>query len=597
MATQTRNPLVARSLSFQHSPVNSPQSASGTLSSAKRARSPEPGQDAGNTSNKRVKSTDTPHSSILARDDLKKKEKDRKRVDRVDRETEFRVKYTRAFPSWVFHFDLGSNQAEPITPHQRDELQQRVIQMGARVDDFFSGEVTHLITNNSTPAFPGKENTLRNQSHPAAFLRSPIRLKGRPAEDRHAGTSEPITKKAIDFQMKVWSALKLQSVLDRCHAPTVRQSHPPSAPSAPPPPPRERSLSRLLETERRHGTTERDPAEKRSDWIYFAKGSRFVLIEDMRQELATIAAVEYTTTKGRDGKERGTWPVLHCHPLARGPFVEYDEREERRRQKADKADREREYDRQRRRSRFKDYQRRQQAHMQEEHYGDLRRTVSLSNLRRHHTLPDREQDGGDGVDEDAIASVNASGFLASGAYMAASGNSVGITSTAGTTSTASHSLRAALPANLRGRLQQQVVTSRRFTIANASSLAGKENAMGPPAMVPDRPNKLLRKSRSTNTVRLPKREEGIKPGYCESCRVKFEDFKEHVASRKHRKFAADDNNFAQLDSVLNRVRRKTLEEVTSTNRTSRHEVNRTTDEETLFCEDIQWDDWVDDDDA
>jgi hypothetical protein len=49
--------------------------------------------------------------------------------------------------------------------------------------------------------------------------------------------------------------------------------------------------------------------------------------------------------------------------------------------------------------------------------------------------------------------------------------------------------------------------------------------MGPPAGIPERPNGMLRKSRSTNTLRLPKREEGCKPGYCESCRTKFDDFK------------------------------------------------------------------------
>ena len=48
--------------------------------------------------------------------------------------------------------------------------------------------------------------------------------------------------------------------------------------------------------------------------------------------------------------------------------------------------------------------------------------------------------------------------------------------------------------------------------------------MGPPVL-PERAH-VLRKSKSTNTMRLPKREEGAKPGYCESCRVKFENFKD-----------------------------------------------------------------------
>jgi regulatory subunit for Cdc7p protein kinase len=48
--------------------------------------------------------------------------------------------------------------------------------------------------------------------------------------------------------------------------------------------------------------------------------------------------------------------------------------------------------------------------------------------------------------------------------------------------------------------------------------------MPPPADIPDRV-RMLRKSKSTNTLRLPKRDEKTKPGYCESCRAKFDDFK------------------------------------------------------------------------
>jgi regulatory subunit for Cdc7p protein kinase len=36
-------------------------------------------------------------------------------------------------------------------------------------------------------------------------------------------------------------------------------------------------------------------------------------------------------------------------------------------------------------------------------------------------------------------------------------------------------------------------------------------------------------------MRLPKRDEGTKPGYCESCRVKFEDFQQ-VSNTLHASF-------------------------------------------------------------
>lgn len=344
---------------------------------------------------------------------------------------------------------------------------------------------------------------------------------------------------ALAWNIKVWSAAKLENVLDRCRAPHPRNGLAIAAAGQPTVTMgKERSLTRLLESERLHGTTERDPTQRRHDFAYFSKNSYFVLVEDLRQELATIAAQEYPIERAADGTERGGWPVLHCHPRARGPFIEYDEKEERKRQKADRAERDREKERIRRKAQWKEElerKRKAQLVLQAKHH-DLRRTASLNNLHRRASYPQAGEGGfvdldADFGDEERVESANASGYLASGTYMAASGNSVGITSTTGTTSAAGvPSRNLQLPSTLKGRLQQQVVTSRKVALGPQDKEGSKENVMGPPLLVPDR-QRVLRKSRSTNTIRLPKREEGAKPGYCESCRVKFEDFTEVVAAR------------------------------------------------------------------
>ena len=336
-----------------------------------------------------------------------------------------------------------------------------------------------------------------------------------------------LVKQAIGFDAKIWSTTKLESVLERCLINKSSQTPLPATAS-------QRPLSRLLESERLHGTTtERDPTQKRHDYRYFSRSSCFVLVEDLRQELATIHALEYSVTKARDGVERGSWPVLHCHPQARGPFLEFDEKEKKRWEKTQRAEyeKEREIEQQAKR-RQEALKKKAQAQRKA---GDLRRSVSMSNFHRrasHDPYP------GGLVDIDAEGdadSANASGYLASGTggYMAASGNSVGVTSTTGntSTSTAGASLRSIkLPAALQERIQSQVVTSRKAS--SAIPALGKENkeqvkkgAMGPPVGIPERPNGPLRKSKSTNTLRLPKREEGVKPGYCETCRSKFDDFK------------------------------------------------------------------------
>lgn len=334
-----------------------------------------------------------------------------------------------------------------------------------------------------------------------------------------------LVKKALAFDQKVWSVDKLRSVLDRCIPST---SATPASTSAAPRAAqltRERSLTRLLESERLHGTSERDPTQKRHDFVYFAKNSYFVLVEDIRQELQTIVALEYPVSKSRDGKEKGSWPVLYCDPRARGPFVPFDEKEEKRVEKAERAEQDREQELARRKAKLREQERRRRAQQAAMKKGDLRRTVSMHNMRRRASqgeefaedFPDRPDFEGD------ADSVAASGYLASGNYVAASGNSVGITSTTGTTSTAGLSLRSLhLPRNIAGKLNKEIVTSRRLSYVQPT--VGKENSMGPPLTIPDRPQRMLRKSRSTNTMRLPKRDEGSKPGYCESCRVKFEDF-------------------------------------------------------------------------
>lgn len=348
-----------------------------------------------------------------------------------------------------------------------------------------------------------------------------------------------LAKKALGLGQKVWTTAKLESVLERLLVSgnsTTTANTPPKTTTS-----QQRRLTHLLESERLHGTSERDPTQKRHDFRYFSRSSCFVLVEDMKQELATIHALEYPISKGRDGVERAAWPVLHCHPQARSPFIQFDEKEKKRWERGLKAENEKDREQeQKTRRRQDDLKRKAQAQRKA---GDLRRSVSVNNLHRRASLPNGGCEALVELDADASGcerttdSANASGYLASagtGGYMAASGNSVGITSTTGTTSTAGTSFRnMKLPAALQERIQSQVVTSRKFTPAPAGVAAnsekdmqsGTKGSMGPPVGIPERPNGMLRKSRSTNTLRLPKREEGCKPGYCESCRVKFEDFK------------------------------------------------------------------------
>ncbi|KXX80760.1 Hsk1-interacting molecule 1 [Madurella mycetomatis] len=64
----------------------------------------------------------------------------------------------------------------------------------------------------------------------------------------------------------------------------------------------------------------------------------------------------------------------------------------------------------------------------------------------------------------------------------------------------------------------------------------------------------LRRTASAPTT-LPKQNRDPKPGYCENCQDKFPDFEAHIVSRRHRRFADNDDNWAQLDALLAQLKR------------------------------------------
>ena len=119
MATNTlgRNPLATRTHTTQHS--NTPATSCHAVRkapSAKRAHSPEPPIDAFGTSSKRAKAI----GEACATTTQDKKSR------RAERDNEFRDKYSRAFPGFIFFFDQ-----DYVQPNNKDALAKRVINMGA----------------------------------------------------------------------------------------------------------------------------------------------------------------------------------------------------------------------------------------------------------------------------------------------------------------------------------------------------------------------------------------------------------------------------------------------------------------------------------
>ncbi|KAJ4000010.1 hypothetical protein F5050DRAFT_1804490 [Lentinula boryana] len=531
MATTARNPLSQRSRPSLASPRVPKQSLG-----LKRPRSPgvAPEDLLSNGASKRAKA---------APEALHEKQRRKEQ-----QESEWREKYVRAFSSFKFHFSEDIQNTD-----YAKHLEKRVLQLGATVEDFFSSSITHLIVKDIEQ---GRASDKENRSG----HRSPTKKVGLIPE------VPQVYRRIVDeAKIREWGVRKLDSVLSRCLLQPV------ILPTSGPLPSRlnltttihstsrSRSLNKLLQSERIHGTTERDPTQKRHDFMYFARGSYFVLVEDIHQELATIVAHQYIPPK--KGSTRTPWPVLHCHPQSRGPFVPFDEKERNRWEKAQKMEREEKLEAHHKELKEqKLFQERITREREALHRGfDLRRSVSMNNLRRRESL-EVEAANDQYLDMGDPDSACASGYLASGngGYIAASGNSVSVASTTGTTSTAGSNfgLGSKLSAKLKAFADQQVPTSLK---SRRNSIKGD---MGPPAVPEGRVGVGLRRAKSTNNLKLPKREEGSKPGYCESCRQKFEDFKQHIRGSKHRKFAKEDAHFAELDIVLATVKRKTVDEIT-----------------------------------
>ncbi|KAG5220478.1 Dfp1/Him1, central region-domain-containing protein [Salix suchowensis] len=276
-------------------------------------------------------------------------------------------------------------------------------------------------------------------------------------EDVLMDTEYSLINKAQSFGQKIWTLTKLSSVVDRCLAtPSTGQSQSlTTSVSAT----TQQSLSRLLQSERLNGTCERDPSERRHDFRYFSKDSYFVLVEDLHQEFATIAAHEYPVRNR----------IARLSRCGRSCIVTLMLEERRRWEKTQQAESAKEKQALHVPRTGRPRARPTSLHLQATGHGDLRRSVSMNNIRRRASHPNGVLRDANLVDLDADEYDNdlayASGYLASGisGHAAASGNSVGLTSTAGTTSTTGTVRNALqLTATLRGRLQQHVVTSKSF---------------------------------------------------------------------------------------------------------------------------------------
>lgn len=264
---------------------------------------------------------------------------------------------------------------------------------------------------------------------------------------------------------------------------------------------RNQSLPSLLRDEQLYGTRERDPFVPRADTHYFDPKSCFILVEDSTGEHRPIAAREYTRPRRSEDPE---WPVLWGGIEGRGAFYHHRGKiryESRLPPPAPRAEQQANVAGVSRAPIGPNGHALAAARAVAPAAPDLRRSLSLQAVNR-------------------ARQADSSAATGKQSYIAASGNSQIITST-NLTSARSGAVRAVAGGS--GALVDKRVAQ--LSNRTVSSMAGSK-LKGSEVLAPGKLKRSVSVDAGLNARAPPPREEPKKPGYCENCRLKYDDFKD-----------------------------------------------------------------------
>ncbi|KAK7415260.1 Cdc7p-Dbf4p kinase complex regulatory subunit [Neonectria punicea] len=524
----------------------------------------------------------------------------------VDAEKEVWKKHHRAkFPKMVFYF-------ESIPDDIRARLTKRVTYLGARQEPFFSIAVTHVVTTRSIPpersgaeAEHEPEQPQHHEEHepeeqpqtinPSLLdrnteARRKLLFEFRNAPMRSQQLDDPtkrskprnndVLHKAREMGKKIWSLDKFTTMLSvllesetsahgntyssrtatgaRGHYGTSKGSHEPN-------------LLQLLHNERLNGPSDRDPTAVNRELCYF-KGPH-IYIWDMDEKQKPIMVREYPKVAN---KADGEWPQFRSVGNGRCPFVEeidVPDKEHRRQREQEKARAVKREDAvpilkppqipvlkpvtgKRSLTEMEDGNNKARAVTPTEVFNPARATMSKQMDGRQNAFTSRAGTGRLFAGEPVASGVQPSNITSAIRSQMISSTS-GVNGAKAGTSKEVHGLQRkvlqkATPAS-------QDVSSRRLAEVSMDVASSRSTTMGRhtsrPAEVQEEENQKTTESRERKTHTQLKSKKDLKPGYCENCQDKFRDFDEHILSRKHRRFAENDDNWTELDSLMVQLKR------------------------------------------
>lgn len=250
--------------------------------------------------------------------------------------------YRRQFPQFVFYFDS-------VTEDARAKSMRSIAHLGAREEKFFSKAVTHVVTTRSIPvepvstspdeakyeAAPAKSvqpststrdqrrttNLLdahlqRRSQHPVASVQPSIESR------RPVAHSSDILNKARALGIKIWALEKLHRVLDTILDADARDTVVETRATATGTRVASKSthdadLEQLLRHEKVNGPADRDMTVATQD-MTILRGC-YIYIHDMDEKSKPVMVRDYAKP---DEKEEGKWPQFRLSAAGRCPFVE-----------------------------------------------------------------------------------------------------------------------------------------------------------------------------------------------------------------------------------------------------------------------------------
>ncbi|CAI4219452.1 unnamed protein product [Parascedosporium putredinis] len=470
----------------------------------------------------------------------------------------------------VFFFDS-------VPDDIRAKLVKHITYLGAREEKFFSIDVTHVVTTRSLPqpnpsteldasratrSKRGDDAEEQPQTINPSLLdcssesrrRMLFELGNRRAQPQDdlarlkPARNNDVLCKARDLGKRIYTLEKLQRILD-----SLLEGDPYASRSAHP---REQSrgddLAKLLRRERLNGPSDRDPKAVTKELNYFR--GPYIYVYDMDEKTKPIMVREYPKVAD---KTDGEWPQFKTVSQGRCPFVDESLAEaklvrramERKAAKEAAAKAAAVAERDVTQKPTEPLALRVPGKRTREEYGDpLAETKDGQNRMVYSVRPtdifNPPKDLSSVKHIDFTSQKFFTGRAGTGRIFAGEPVASGVQ-----------------PSNVTSAIRSQAISSN-AGMPGAKAGTSKElhnlqkkvlQKAAPAARANDADSHRVGASLSMDAPSSQQKD--MKPGYCENCMDKFDDFDEHIVSRKHRKFADSLDNWAELDELLKALKR------------------------------------------